>query len=351
MALRRLARRAIQRAAPVPAPPPPPVPISPLLRSHILLRFSTFSSDQPHFMVDYLISTCGFPPDKAAKAAAAPRFAHLTSTVRPDAVLAFLRSRGLTHKQVLNVVSWDPKLLLSDVDATLAPKFRAVPSLGLTPAEAARLFALYPSALTMGVHTNLLPRILLWLDLLGSARLLMKFLAKTWLLKHSADALLRNLDALRGYGVPEARLAATVRLKPSLILQSPAKLDALAARVDACGVPRGSGIVRVCAPGTAQRQRRSVPGQEGRRDARDRVHRGEEFLAMFRRAPCFLFLSVEMLRRKVEFLVGTVRCGADYIVRNPVLLTYSLDKRMVPRAGEHRERVGGKVCAEVHTEV
>ncbi|CAO2043918.1 unnamed protein product [Urochloa humidicola] len=57
----------------------------------------------------------------------------------------------------------------------------------------------------------------------------------------------------------------------------------------------------------------------------------EEFLAMFRRAPCFLKLSAEMLQRKVEFLVGTVGCGADHIVRNPVLLAYSLKKRMVPR--------------------
>ncbi|CAL5025193.1 unnamed protein product [Urochloa decumbens] len=329
MALWWLARCALHRAAPVPAPLPPPVSFSPQLRSYILLlRFSTSSSDQPHFMVDYLISTCGIPPDKAAKAAL--RFAHITCPARPDAAIAFLRSRGLTRAQVRAVVSWTPTLLLSDVDATLAPKFRALRSLGLTRAEAARLFALYPPALTMGVHTNLLPRLLLWLDLLGSARLLMKWLAKTWLLKYSADALLRNLDALRGHGVPEARLAATVRLKPSLILQSPAKLDALAARVDACGVPRGSGMYA-----WALLALHSV-SNAAFRVKRHAVMRGtgcteEEFLAMFRRAPCFLFMSAEMLRRKVEFLVGTVGCGADHIVRDPVLLTLSLGKRMVPR--------------------
>ncbi|PAN40345.1 hypothetical protein PAHAL_7G307800 [Panicum hallii] len=328
MALRRLARRALHRWLPVHLPPQPLVPFSCGIRGHIFLRFSTSSSDQPHFMVDYLVSTCGLPPDKAAKAA--PRFAHLSSPSRPDAVLAFLRSRGLTRAQARAVVSWNPAVLLSDVDATIAPKFRAVRSLGLTRAEAVRLFSLYPPALAMGVHTNLLPRLLLWLDLLGSARLLMKWLAKTWLLRNSVDALLQNLGALRSHGVPEARLAATVRLKPSLILQSPAKLRALTARVDACGVPRGS---RMYAWALLTLHNVSDTAFRAKRAA---VMRGtgcteQEFLAMFRRAPCFLFMSAELLRRKVEFLVDTVGCGADHIVRDPVLLTLSVSKRMVPR--------------------
>lgn len=128
-------------------------------------------------MVDYLVSTCGVSPDKAAKAA--PRFAHLRSPDRPDAALAFLRSQGLTRAQVRAVVTSYPPLLLSNVEATIVPKFRAVQSVGLTGAEAARLFALYPPAFTWGVHSNLLPRLLFWLDLLGSTRLLMKWLTKT----------------------------------------------------------------------------------------------------------------------------------------------------------------------------
>ncbi|XP_062186046.1 uncharacterized protein LOC133889604 [Phragmites australis] len=329
VALRRLARRALHRAASVtPLPPPLPFVSSEFRGCTLFLRFSTTSSTPPHFMVDYLVSTCGFSPAKAAKAA--PRFAHLSSPDRPDAALAFLRSRGLTRAQVRLVVSCNPALLLSDVDATIAPKFRAVRSLGLTRDEAARLFALYPPALTWGVHTNLLPRLLLWLDLLGSTKLLMKWLNKTWLLKYSVDMLLQNLATLRGHGVPEARLAATVRLKPSLIMQAPDKLRALIGRVEGCGVPRSSGMYV-----WALFALHSV-SDAAFRAKRAAVMRGtgcteQEFLAMFRRAPCFLFMSEELLRQKVEFLKATVGCGADYIVRNPVLLTLSLSKRMVPR--------------------
>jgi mTERF domain-containing protein len=57
----------------------------------------------------------------------------------------------------------------------------------------------------------------------------------------------------------------------------------------------------------------------------------EEFDAMFRRAPCLVFVPAALLRRKVEFLMAEAGCDATHIVTNPVLLTLSLGKRMAPR--------------------
>ncbi|KAK1685776.1 hypothetical protein QYE76_046624 [Lolium multiflorum] len=321
MALRRLSRR----LATVPFPPrllPLPIPYSP---GH--LRFST-RQPKPHFMAEYLVSTCGLSPEAAAKAA--PRFSSLATTDRPDAVLAFLRSQGLGKAQVRAIVSHKPALLLSSVDATLAPKFAALRALGLNRADAARLFALFPSALTYGVHSNLLPRVLLWLDLLGSTTLLMKWLAKAWLLKYSVDLLLKNLATLRAVGLPEPRLTALVRLQPTIIMQSPHKLKALVARVEPCaaGLPPSSGMYTWClfalhniGVHAFQTKKAVVTTGFGCTD--------DQFAAMFRRAPCFMFSSQEMLRRKVEFL--STACGLGCVVNNPVLLTFSVDKRMAPR--------------------
>ncbi|KAM0842259.1 hypothetical protein ACQ4PT_058495 [Festuca glaucescens] len=278
-------------------------------------------------MAEYLVSTCGLSPEAAAKAA--PRFSNLTSADRPDAVLAFLRSQGLGKAQVRAIVSRKPALLLSDVDATLSPKFTALRALGLKRADASRLFAFFPSALTYGVHSNLLPRVLLWLDLLGSTTLLMKWLAKAWLLKYTVDLLLHNLATLRGIGLPEARLTALVRLRPTIIMQSPAKLKALVARVEACaGVPPTSGMYTWCLFALHNIGDRAFEAKKAA------VTRGfgctdDEFAAMFRRAPCFMFSSEEVLRRKVEFL--STACGVGCVVNNPVLLTFSVDKRMAPR--------------------
>ncbi|BAF15939.1 transcription termination factor MTERF15, mitochondrial [Oryza sativa Japonica Group] len=331
MALRRFAvagRVLLHRVESLPPPRPPLAFLSSESRGHLVRRFSTPSSTPPHFMVQYLVSKCGLSPAAAAKAA--PRFAHLDSASRPDAALAFLRSQGLTRAQVREVVSWKPELLLSDVDATLDPKFRAVRALGLGRADVARLFALYPPALTYGIHTNLLPRVLFWIDFLGSAKLLMKWLAKTWLLRYSVDALLRNLSTLRSLGVQQSRITTTVRMQPTLITQTPARFQKLVGRVEACGVPPSSGMymwaffaLHNVSEGSFRAKKAAVVGAAGCTE--------EEFDAMFRRAPCLVFVPAALLRRKVEFLMAEAGCDATHIVTNPVLLTLSLGKRMAPR--------------------
>jgi mTERF domain-containing protein len=42
-------------------------------------------------------------------------------------------------------------------------------------------------------------------------------------------------------------------------------------------------------------------------------------------------VSEEKLRRKIEFMVTEVGLDPEYIVKRPMLFTYSLDKRMKPR--------------------
>lgn len=117
------------------------------------------------------------------------------------------------------------------------------------------------------------------------------------------------MSTLRGYGVPEARLVATMRHRPSLIMRSPARLRALAASVDACRVPRGSwtyawALVALCSLNDAafRAKMAAVTRATGCTE--------HEFLAMFWRAPCFVSMSAELLRPKVEFLMDAVGCGA-----------------------------------------
>jgi mTERF domain-containing protein len=113
-------------------------------------------------------------------------------------------------------------------------------------------------------------------------------------------------------------------------MMSPAKLKALVDRVEACagGVPPGSGMYTWCLFALHNVGDRAFEAKKAA------VTRGlgctdEEFAAMFRRAPCFMFTSEEVLRRKVEFL--RTACGTGCVVTNPVLLTFSVDKRMAPR--------------------
>jgi len=47
--------------------------------------------------------------------------------------------------------------------------------------------------------------------------------------------------------------------------------------------------------------------------------------------PCILGLSDATLLHKIEFLVNEVAMEPQYIVQRPILLAFSLEKRLVPR--------------------
>uniref|UniRef100_A0A804M6F8 Uncharacterized protein n=1 Tax=Zea mays TaxID=4577 RepID=A0A804M6F8_MAIZE len=58
---------------------------------------------------------------------------------------------------------------------------------------------------------------------------------------------------------------------------------------------------------------------------------GFEVFTAVSKAPAILKFSAEILLRKIGFLVIEAALEPRYIVQRPVLLTYSLEKRLVPR--------------------
>jgi mTERF domain-containing protein, mitochondrial len=146
------------------------------------------------------------------------------------------------------------------------------------------------------VRTNLLPRILFWLDLLGSTSLLMKWLNKKWILKYSVDLLPRNPSTLRGLGIPQARLVGVLRLKPSLIMQTPDRPRAL---IDPVGMYVWALLALHGVSRAAFRAKNAaVMGGVGCTE--------QEFLPKFRRAPCFLLF---MALRSKGVDIGKESCS------------------------------------------
>ena len=56
-----------------------------------------------------------------------------------------------------------------------------------------------------------------------------------------------------------------------------------------------------------------------------------DFLGALRKYPHLICLSRENIREKMEFLVGRAGCELAYITSHPMLLTFSLEKRLMPR--------------------
>uniref|UniRef100_J3N6P8 Uncharacterized protein n=1 Tax=Oryza brachyantha TaxID=4533 RepID=J3N6P8_ORYBR len=115
-----------------------------------------------------------------------------------------------------------------------------------------------------------------------------------------------------------------------LLTFNPKKVGALVQRADELGVPRISSIFKYTLASTGCMA-------EGKATARMKFLSStlgcpmDALRSAVRRVPQILGLSEENLRSKIEFLVNKVALEPDYILQRPVLLSLSLEKRLVPR--------------------
>ncbi|THU52679.1 hypothetical protein C4D60_Mb10t06470 [Musa balbisiana] len=287
-------------------------------------------SPDPHFMVEYLVNSCGFSPPKAAKLY--KPLAHLRSTENPDAVLNFMRSQGLDGAGIRKVISGDPRYLCCNVEKDLTPKFQFLRDLGLSESDIVDAILNNHAIFRLNVHRSIVPILELWESLLGSRELVLKhFKNKRWLFSYSSEKRMHpNLKFLTDEcGIPEERVSIIVKRSPRFITQKPESLRALVVRADELGVPRQSRMFMWTLDVFHNVSKE-------RFEAKVELMRSfgwseSEFSSAVRKNPTFLGISHDMLRRKVDFFFNVVGYTPSFIADKSNLLLYSLQKRVIPR--------------------
>ncbi|KAG6499755.1 transcription termination factor MTERF15, mitochondrial-like [Zingiber officinale] len=280
------------------------------------------------FMTQYLVDSCGFDQDKATEASKLLK--GIQSRQQPDSVLAFLKSYGFDDASVKKILHHSPKCLLLDVEKTLAPKFRAFEDLGFSPSDIVHLVRSNPDT-TKIKHERTVPRIEFWQGLLRSKDALVKlFKSNNWVLGYSIKKRIQpNLEMLRECGVDGQKLDFILRFHPMFISQKADTLKSLISRVEDLGVPQTSGMFHctLCALFVVHPKKfkmlmdmfRNFGWSQG------------DFVAAIQKCPSLPRRSLKHLQRKMEFLINEAGYASSYIATRPVLLTLSLERRLIPR--------------------
>ncbi|XP_064985938.1 uncharacterized protein LOC103969890 isoform X1 [Musa acuminata AAA Group] len=257
-------------------------------------------SPDPHFMVEYLVNSCGFSPSKAAKFS--KPLAHLRSIEKPEVVLNFMISQGFDGVGIRKLISWNPKYMCFNVETNLTPKFQFLRDLGLSESDIVVAIVKNHDILGLNVHRSFVPRLEMWESLLGSRELVLKHLKKTRSFFSSGieKKLHPNLKFLRDEcGIPEERVSLILRSHPQLIFQKPESLRALVARADELGTPR---LSRMFVRTLVALHKVSKERFEAKVELmRSFGWSDSEFSSAVWKAPTFLCISLDMLCRKVEF--------------------------------------------------
>ncbi|XP_008809523.2 uncharacterized protein LOC103721199 [Phoenix dactylifera] len=256
------------------------------------------SSRRPHFVVEYLINSCGLSSTEASKASKS--LAHLKSTEKPDAFLGFMRSRGFNDTSLRKIVSCYPRWLAYDAER-------------------------------FSLQRTIQPRLEFWARLLGSKDHLSKLLKNysRFLSTSIEKTVMPNLSRLRECGISDQKTALVLRKSPILILRSPQNFGDLMERVERMGVPRSSGMFlwALWAINLIS---------EAKLDAKLRLMKSfgwseVEFFAAFCKSPLFVTNSEEMLSARMAFLVKEVGYEPSQVALRPKLLMHSLERRLKPR--------------------
>ncbi|XP_078151901.1 transcription termination factor MTERF8, chloroplastic-like [Carex rostrata] len=301
--------------------------LPPLLR----LSFSTQPSEQADipFLAKYLISSLGFSPDKALKCSTDSAFTTVKSSDQPESVVRFLKETGLSDDQIKNVVSFYPRLLASNVETILKPKVRELMDGGFSGELLVQLIRSNPKAL---VSKHTLSRLLFWRDFVGKGdQALLKILLRNgWLIQYDLDKYVApRINLFKEYGLSNPNIVRVLEHGHTMS-RSLDSLKETLMFIEELGIPRESGkffstFNALCRYSKEKLKRKAefIKTTCGWSQ--------EELCSALTRAPSVLASSENKIKSTMDFLIQQAKLEPGSIASQPLLLTYSLEKRLVPR--------------------
>ncbi|XP_055834661.1 transcription termination factor MTERF5, chloroplastic-like [Solanum dulcamara] len=293
--------------------------------------YSSTSTPAPtHFLVKYLVDSLGFSNEEAASTSS--KVISLKSLKNPHLVINFLKQTGFDNTQMKKMVSRVPKLLIREVSKTLKPKFQCLMDLGLSGSDLVNVIAKDAHIIDRGLDTHLRPTIDCLRRTLGSDENVVKALKRDpWLLTFGPQRTMEaNLLLLRNYGVPDVRIKKLLLRYPRYFSQKPEWIKGLLHRVENdFRVPRDSPNFLYGFQVLSWQKKSTLDRKFG--IFKSFGWSDDDILHMFRKLPHCVSLSEVRIQEKLNLLMEELSFESAYLASHPAILSYSLDKRVVPR--------------------
>ncbi|CAA0828170.1 Mitochondrial transcription termination factor family protein [Striga hermonthica] len=285
------------------------------------------NDSEKSFTFSYLVSSCKLTPYAAVRASSKLQ---LKSPENPDAVLNLLREYGFTAADISIMVSRWPNILSACPDKTLLPKLEFFTSIGVPlPILASRL-SRNPSILWRSLEKSIIPLYDLLKNLLKSDEGAVQVFKRVpqffgW---GQVDALLSNLSFLLDCGVPRPSLVSLVTYQPTMLMVPQEKFSLSVGRAIEMGFDVSNNAflkaVRVlCFEESILKRKMEVYRKCGWSES--------DIRTAFLSHPLCMALSEKKILESMGFLVDKLGCAPGDVARYPLLLGFSIEKRMKPR--------------------
>lgn len=246
--------------------------------------------------------------------------------------LVYLKSRGLTPKQLERVVRIYPQSLGGSKLLQLQPTVEFLLSLGVTEEKIGKVIALSPYYLGYRHDITLLPKVAFFLSLGVKKEHFGKMIMEQpcILCLSIGENIMPKLEYLESVGVQQNRVAQMICRYPAMLTSN---LDTMKLKVDffrSKGI-LGKNLINLLTlhPDLLARSLESL--NEGFLNVQSVGFSPEEVCTIMKMHPTVLSSTEVNMRKKFEFLTAGMSRSLKEVLTFTAFVTYSLEKRIKPR--------------------
>ncbi|KAL5849482.1 hypothetical protein ACOSQ4_007495 [Xanthoceras sorbifolium] len=290
---------------------------------------TTATSKQQSLTVSYLINKCGFSPESALSVS---KKLQLKNPGKADAVISFFKSHGFSQTHISNIIKRTPNVLLCNPEKTVLPKLEFFYSKGFSSPDLANTLSKCPFLLNRSLQNHIVPNYNYLSNMLESQeRTTASIKDKPFLFYSDLQFYMApKVDILLEHGVPKSNIVMYMHHWSFSFRTDKNIFKGVAEEVKEMGInPLRSQFVLAIIIKTAVRR--------SHWESRVNMYKRwgwseEEFLEAFRKYPWLMVASKDKIMAAMDFFVNKMGLDASYIAKHPVFVTFSLQKRVIPRA-------------------
>uniref|UniRef100_A0A0D9WGB9 Uncharacterized protein n=1 Tax=Leersia perrieri TaxID=77586 RepID=A0A0D9WGB9_9ORYZ len=276
--------------------------------------------------VSYLVS-CGLSPAVARQTAASTRTLRIRSTEKADAFRALLRSHGFSDADVARIVRSAPLLLTVDPDRVIRPKLEFFASMGFEPNK----LVYSPLLLARSLDKHIVPCIQFLRGVIGDDDEIRRGFSRLprALMVNIDNGMRPAVEALRRHGLSKGDISKVLVIQLGVLMLSPQRIGEIFEDLGTMGIGITDRRFANCLRAMCSLKRETWL----RKVALYRslgLSESEVFEA-FKKQPTALLVADDTIRKKARFFREMLKLEMKDVMVNPVVVSYSLEKTILPR--------------------
>ncbi|KAI4295382.1 hypothetical protein L6164_035433 [Bauhinia variegata] len=308
---------------------------SPISSSYVLLqqsssifthKYCTGTVKKESFSVKYLIENCGFSPETALLVSKRVSF---ESSEKPDSVLELFRNCGFSDSQLRGIIGKVPSLLRSNPIKTIWPKLEFLLSKGASCSQLVEIVTRSPRYLKRSLADHIIPCYDFVKRFLPHDKRIITAINRCNGIICDSN-MVSNVKLLLDNGVPESGIASLLHTWPRLLNLTKDQFSVAVEEVKKLGLdPSKSAFI----PALYAKKTLNKGVWDRKVDVYKKWGWSDEAIdRAFSQHPYCMMKAEHKIEAVMGFFVNHLGWNSAVIAKNPVIISFSLEKRIIPRA-------------------